>query len=457
MKKSLFIASLLSAALLATWAHAETTFRVRIENVSRTYPFSTSGLFNTPSGATDPAPIGPGQAYQFTVLASVGARLSFATMFVPSNDLFYGPDENGIALYGADGTPVSGDVTDQVMLWDAGTEENQEPGVGSDQAQRQSGADTGMADADATVRMVSDAFTYPATDEVLRVTIDSGMAPEFTVRIENVSTANTLQPSDASMQAVPLAPGVWVVHTDPGPLFTPGEADRAEGLGALAEDGNPVGLGAALAESTGITVPLAPGIWAVHEDAMPLFAAGHPDRGDGLEALAEDGNPAMLAPVVAGQPSVLSGDAFTTPIGGSDPAPIGPGGAYEFTFTAPAGARLSFATMFVHSNDLFYAPGEDGIALYHGDGTPVTGDVTDHVMLWDAGTEQNQAPGVGLDQAPRQSGADTGAPDPDSSLRLVDDMFMYPQVSDVLRVSISPIAATAVSSSSWGQIKQSLR
>ena len=457
MRKSLFISSLLLTGLLTAAAQSETTFKVRIENVSGTYAFTTSGVFNTPDGAAEPAPIGPGGAYQFKVSAAPGAKLSFATMFVPSNDLFYAPDENGIALYGADGSPVSGDVTSQVMLWDAGTEENQEPGVGPDQAQRQSGADTGMADPNTAVRMVSDAFTYPATEEVVRVTIDSGMAPEFTVRIENVSTASTLQPSDASMQPVPLAPGAWVVHTEPAPLFTPSATDRGEGLGALAEDGNPAGLGAILAENTGITVPLAPGVWAVHEGAEPLFASGQPDRGDGLEALAEDGNPGMLAPVLAGQSGILSGDAFTTPVGAADPAPIGPGGAYEFTFNAPAGARLSFATMFVHSNDLFYSPDENGIALYNADGSPVAGDVTGHLMLWDAGTEENQAPGVGLDQAPRQTGADTGAPDSDSSLRTVADMFMYPEVSDVIRVTISSTGTTAVSSSSWGEVKKSIR
>lgn len=50
-------------------------------------------------------------------------------MFVPSTDLFYAQDENGIAVFDETGMPISGDVTDQVMLWDAGTEENQEPGV----------------------------------------------------------------------------------------------------------------------------------------------------------------------------------------------------------------------------------------------------------------------------------------------------------------------------------------
>ena len=40
-------------------------------------------LFNTPDGASSPAPIGPGGAYTFDVAAAPGAHLSFATMFVP--------------------------------------------------------------------------------------------------------------------------------------------------------------------------------------------------------------------------------------------------------------------------------------------------------------------------------------------------------------------------------------
>ena len=457
MRKPSIILPLLLVGLLTAAAQSDTTFQVRIENASDTYAFTSSGVFNTPVGATEPAPIGPGGAYEFTLSAAPGAKLSLATMFVPSNDLFYAPDENGISLYGPDGTPVTGDVTNQLMLWDAGTEANQEPGVGSDQAQRQSGADTGPADPNDTVRIASDGFAYPSASEVLLVTVDSERAPEFTVRIENVSTSSTLQPSDASMQPVPLAPGVWVVHASPAPLFTSGEADRGEGLSALAEDGNPAGLAAVLEENTGITVPLAPGVWAVHADGTPLFAPGEPDRGDGLEALAEDGNPVALAAALADDAAVLSSGAFNTPVGAGSPAPIGPGGVYEFTIFASAGERLSFATMFVHSNDLFYSPAATGIALFHSDGNPVVGDVTDQVMLWDAGTEENQEPGVGPDQAPRQSGPDTGAGDSDGSVRLVDDGFTYPQASAVIRVTISSSAPTAVSSSTWGVVKQSFR
>ncbi len=99
--------------------------------------------------------------------------------------------------------------------------------------------------------------------------------------LENVSTEEALSPSDGSSGAVPLSPGVWTVHTDSGPLFTNG-------------------------------------------------AAG---RGDGLEAIAEDGAPGDLATALGDQPGIEASAAFDTPVGEEQAGPIGPGGAYEFTVT----------------------------------------------------------------------------------------------------------------------------
>ena len=56
-------------------------------------------------------------------------------------------------------------------------------------------------------------------------------------------------------------------------------------------------------------------------------------------------------------------------------------------------------------------------------------------MLWDAGTEKNQAPGFGDEQAPRQKMANTGTPE-FGKVSLVKDGFEYPDVKDVLRVTI---------------------
>ncbi|MGD2051637.1 MAG: spondin domain-containing protein, partial [Acidimicrobiia bacterium] len=59
---------------------------------------------------------------------------------------------------------------------------------------------------------------------------------------------------------------------------------------------------------------------------------------------------------------------------------------YTFSFEAGHGDFLSFATMLVNSDDRFFGPGDEGIALFDGD-APFTGDVSDQVSLWDAGTE----------------------------------------------------------------------
>ena len=70
---------------------------------------------------------------------------------------------------------------------------------------------------------------------------------------------------------------------------------------------------------------------------------------------------------------LIASGAFDTPVGESAAGPAGSGMAYEASFAAGVGHRLFFATMFVQSNDLFYAPGEAGIELYDGAGMPVTG------------------------------------------------------------------------------------
>lgn len=421
---------------------ATANFTLLIENVGTAFGIQKQGVFNTPVGESAPSAIGPGGAYEFSFTAPPGAKLSFATMFVPSNDFFFAPDEMGIALHDSTGSAISGNVTSQVQLWDAGTEVNQEPGTGADQVQRQSGPDTGADDADANVRLAPDDFSnLPAVSDVIEVTVTSTSDTDFTVRIENVSTSTTLT-TTADMQAVPLSPGVWVVHSADGPLFTSGAPDLGDGLEAIAEDGDPSGLTTALEAQTGLVVPLSPGVWAVHTAADPLFTAGSADAGDGLEAIAEDGDPSGLAGVLAAQTGVASSAAFDTPVGATTPAAIGPGGSYSVTFTATEGDALSLASMFVPSNDLFFAPDGSGIALFSGS-NPTIGDVTSQLDLWDAGTEVNQEPGVGLDQVQRQSGPNTGA-DEGGVVQTVQDAadgFTYPAIASVIRLTLSATLA----------------
>jgi len=128
------------------------------------------GLFNTPVGAMTAGPIRPGDSYEFTVTAGAGMKLFMTQMFGQSNDWFYSPGANGISLFDAKGMPVSGDVTDQFYLWDAGTEKDEEIGIGPNQGPRQKGTNTGEAE-NGVVHRVGDARWTGRNKEFFRVTI----------------------------------------------------------------------------------------------------------------------------------------------------------------------------------------------------------------------------------------------------------------------------------------------
>ena len=202
---------------------------------------------------------------------------------------------------------------------------------------------------------------------------------------------------------------------------------------------------ATLALSDGRTAPAptAPLLWTVTDEGNPLFTAGTPDRGQGLERLAEDGNPGVLGDYIgASVKSVVHSGVVTTPVGDAGAGPITPGKAYEFTVSAAPGQKLTLAMMFGQSNDLFYAPGAKAIALFDAKGQPLAADVTSQLQLWDAGTEMNEEPGLGASQAPRQAAPNTGAAER-KPVQLVRDRFTYPATRDVVRVTIRPAAAAA--------------
>lgn len=184
--------------------------------------------------------------------------------------------------------------------------------------------------------------------------------------------------------------------------------------------------------------PTAPVLWAVHTGTDLLFVDGSADRGQGLESLAEQGNPEPLVKALTGRSGVAAAGAMAVPVGDMGPGPILPGKAYEFTFTGEPGQKLTLAFMFGQSNDLFYAPDGRGIALFDPTGAPLNGDVTATLVLWDAGTEVNQEPGLGPDQAPRQKMANAGAAE-GGVVRPVKDRFTYPRTDEVVRVTVAPM------------------
>lgn len=441
------VGAVLLAALSGCGDDTATSIQVRIENVTP-FQFLKSGVFNTPVGASAPGPLLPGDAYEVTFTAGKKQTLSFAAMFGASNDWFFAPKE-GIALYDDAGNLRSGDVTSEVTLWNAGTEVDQEPGVGADTGPKQSAPDQGAADPDDTVREVplsaplSDGTTFdrPATADMIRVTLTpTGNPQEVTLRIENVSTATTLTTSEGN-KTVGISPGVWTLG---GALFTAGMKDAGHGLERIAESGNPADLSAYVAPLTGVVTGFSPGVWIVTRDGEPIFSAGQADRGQGLEHLAEAGNLSTLSDALMATPPEGTEDlgTFNTPEGASAAGPLLPGEAYVFTVTAAPGDKLSFATMFGASNDWFAAPAPGGIALFDADGKPVSGDVTGELSLWNAGTEQDEEPGVGPDTGPQQPTPDTGPADPDDTVRKVTSAQYATPISQHLRITLTPMSAS---------------
>lgn len=179
---------------------------------------------------------------------------------------------------------------------------------------------------------------------------------------------------------------------------------------------------------------LSPGMFVVNHKKQHFFKLGK-NASVGLEAQAEDGNPEVLSKDLLTKVGSIHMDVFNKPLGSEMPAPILPGGVYEFTFTAKEGMRFNLIAMYGQSNDLFYAP-EQSLELFDKNGNAITGDITDKLLLWDAGTEVNQAPGIGAEQAPRQKTANTGTGE-NAVVGMVKDSFSYPNTKDVLRVTLS--------------------
>lgn len=213
----------------------------------------------------------------------------------------------------------------------------------------------------------------------------SAKSTKFTVRVENVSSADGQTASDSSKWPFALSPGMWVLSNKNAVLFTEGKSAKANGLEAQAEDGNPSGLVSSL-------------------ESMHHSSSLH--------------------------------GVFNTPVGSMGPGPIGPGASYEFSFNATLATKLFTALMFGQSNDLFYAPDASGITLFDAKGNPISGDITDKLILWDAGTEVNQEPGIGPDQAPRQKAPNTGAAE-HGVVHRAKDVSFYGKNSELFRVTIT--------------------
>ena len=346
------------------------------------------GVFERPVGADGPGWLLPGGKQAFVVDARYAPRkLSMAFMFAESNDWFVATDANGIALENAWGGPIAGgDVARQLFLWDAGTEANEPPGEGPHQLPRQRATGSGPLDDDNTVRLVGGQDT-PDVSDLVRVVITREYPTVFDVTVRNIA--------DVSAPEMAFSPGVFVAHTDPATTYMEGHPQ--------------------------------------------LFKEGRPNLFNGLEALAEDGNPDPLYGYIstAGWMSEIpvggSYGVFDTPVDAPGPRVLRPGEEFHFSVDAtPDTPFLSLATMLVQSNDWFVATPANGVPLFDDDRNPVSGTIPVHVF--DAGTEADEPLGVGTHQAPRQNGPNSGPADEDNMVRRVPDM----NAADLVSVTVAP-------------------
>jgi len=390
------------------------SFEVTIENVSTNYDYFAAGGQFIPNGKDAAGPAFPGESFTIQFHAGRGHRLSFATMYGASNDLFYGPSGDGIALFDGD-TPLTGDITGMISLWDAGTEVNHAPASGEDGAE-----ESVPVQSLRNVDNVMDGYTYNSVEENVMVTLAYDGTSMFTLTVKDLEGSST-----------PLSPVAWVVHSGgQNPIFTEGFVDYGNGLEDLAETGNAGPLSTYLEMLSGYVSPVAPGVWVLHKKwEKPIFTEGELQYGNGLEMLSEVGDPTGVYNSLVGEGYETG--VYNTPEGAGGPGPLFPGQSYTFSFDAHGGEYLSFASMLGKSNDEFFAPGDMGIRLFNGN-NPISGDITSQIMLWDAGTEINEYPGAGIHQG-------AGETEESNSVMIVNDDFMWPEVSQVIRVTIRPV------------------
>ena len=190
-----------------------TSFRITLTN---TVNFLSTHVFNTPVGETAPAPIpNQGGQYAITFKATAGSRLSFVSMLANSNDWFFAPGQNGVELFN-NGTPVTGDITASVRMYDAGTEEEDPNTI----ATAPDGGTAGSPDDDTNVRTQQQDVSNFLTAELAYAN------GEFTLTL-------------TKQQDGIITPGIVLIHAQDNPIFTTGEADRGQGLKLLAEAGSP--------------------------------------------------------------------------------------------------------------------------------------------------------------------------------------------------------------------------
>jgi hypothetical protein len=393
---------------------------ITVENVLNSKPLVESGTFTG-----SPSLILPGQSVSVQFSAAKGEAITFATMYGASNDLFFAPTNPGIQVYDAKGTPIEGDVSSQVKLWDNGTRINQAPGANVNHP--------GVADTkNITEVNGSDAQgnQYLPASKLVKATLKYNGNSVFTLTLQNTSggTANE----------TPLSPGVWAVSYIVGgqlqstaPLYTGGQP-TANGLTGIAEAGDNTQLSAYVKTITGIFTPLSPVLIVIYTGIdNPIYKTGENDRGQGLRAIAQQGNADTLAAYLKGKPGIKAVYAVAAATTGVLLPVIGgqTGGSISQEISVAPGDRLAIATMYGFSNDWFFATTGNGV-----DAT-TKGDISSSIQLYDDGTAINQFPGAGITQfnlagTPlKESTPITAVPNPNPFTTL-------PAISSLIKVTI---------------------
>jgi hypothetical protein len=312
-----------------------------------------------------------------------------------TNDAFLALPASGVELLDASGNArpaadVEAEIRRWISVWDAGTEANQPPGIGSTQAPRQPAPNTGPADANTQVRRYADPtndLLGPSLGGFVSITItNAAVAGQFDVKVTNTSN------------------------------------------------------------SMAYTGKVSPVAWALHDTSFDFFKVGSPASME-IERVAEDGNATPLATMLTGTSGVQSSGVANIAVGKSAAGPLSPGDSYTFSVTPDAAHPMfDLAAMVAPSNDTFLAFDPGGIALLDANGAPrsdsaIAADIAAHLSAWDAGSELNQAGGSGPDQAGQQAAPNTGPAQGEGIVRLTstNSVWALPMASTLVKVTIEPI------------------
>ncbi len=405
-------------------AMTESTTTITIENVLDSKPLVESGSFK---GMGTPPVIFPGQSVSFSFSAAKNQRLTFATMYGWSNDLFFAPENPGITLYNEDGTPITGDVSAQVKLWDNGTRVNQAPGA---DVSHPGAAETATKNIKEVNGTDDYGHAYLPASQLMKLTLNYTGNSTFTLTIMNNSGGTNNE--------TPFSPGVWAISYVAGgnlllpePVYSKDEPS-ANGLTDIAEAGDNAALNTYLAGLTGTFTPLSPVLVVVYNGVEnPFYKTGEKDRGMGLKELAQKGDASILAAALETMSGVkevyllkdMNNTVLLPRINGAA------GGKVSQQLTIAKGDRIALATMYGFSNDWFFAStGSDIDAMQ-------MGDVSSNIGLFDNGTAINQYPGAGITQfnlagTPLEESKDIVA------VPAMNEFTMLPATSSIIKVTL---------------------